>query len=66
MTLMVGVLTALAWANDVSMYPVLRGGEWTRVANLKDSQGRFQARQEHSAVGLNGFVYLIGGFVPAV
>lgn len=55
-----------AWASEVAMYPVLKGGEWTRVANLKDAQGRFQARQEHSAVELNGFVYLIGGFVPAV
>lgn len=45
---------------------VIKGGQWVRIANLKDAQGRFQARQEHSAVELNGFVYLIGGFIPAV
>jgi hypothetical protein len=48
----------------VSSYPVVRGGTWTRGPNLKDSQGRPQARQEHAAVVLNDFVYLIGGFVP--
>lgn len=48
----------------VSSYPVIRGGTWVRGANLKDAQGRFQARQEHAAAVLNGFVYLIGGFVP--
>ena len=48
----------------VASYPVTRGGTWTRGANLKDAQGRFQARQEHAAAVLNGFVYLIGGFVP--
>ncbi len=57
---------AATWASEVAAYPVITGGEWTRAANLKDSQGRFQARQEHSAVELNGFVYLIGGFIPAV
>ena len=45
-------------------YPVLSGGEWTRGPNLVDDAGRFQPRQEHAAVELNGFVYLIGGFVP--
>jgi hypothetical protein len=48
----------------VASYPVLKGGTWTRGPNLKDAQGRPQARQEHAAVVLNGFVYLIGGFVP--
>ncbi len=48
----------------VSAYPVMTGGTWSRGANLKDSEGRFQARQEHAAAVLNGFVYLIGGFVP--
>ena len=48
----------------VSDYPVLAGGTWVRGANLKDALGRPQARQEHAAAVLNGFVYLIGGFVP--
>lgn len=48
----------------VSSYPVVTGGTWTRGANLKDGAGNFQARQEHAAAVLNGFVYLIGGFVP--
>src|SRR5919112_1893772 len=48
----------------VSAYPIITGGTWIRGANLKDAQGRFQARQEHAAAVLNGFVYLIGGFVP--
>jgi hypothetical protein len=48
----------------VSAYPIITGETWVRGANLKDAQGRFQARQEHAAVVLNGFVYLIGGFVP--
>lgn len=48
----------------VSSYPVIQGGTWVRGANLKDAQGRPQARQEHAAAVLNGFVYLIGGFVP--
>src|SRR5829696_3960569 len=48
----------------VASYPVVQGGTWTRGPNLKDSQGRPQARQEHAAAVLNGFVYLIGGFVP--
>ena len=49
---------------DVSAYPVIRGGRWVRGPNLKDRSGRFQPRQEHAVVELNGFVYLIGGFVP--
>ncbi len=30
-------------------YPLVRGGTWVRGPNLKDRQGRFQARQEHAA-----------------
>lgn len=52
-------------AQEVARYPRIQGGEWTRLPNLRDAAGRYQARQEHSAVELNGFVYLIGGFVPA-
>ncbi len=48
----------------VARYPVVTGGTWVRGANLKDALGRPQARQEHAAAVLNGFVYLIGGFVP--
>lgn len=48
----------------VASYPVKEGGTWERGANLRDAQGRLQARQEHAAVNHNGFVYLIGGFVP--
>jgi hypothetical protein len=48
----------------VGSYPVVQGGTWSRGQNLKDAQGRPQARQEHAAAVLNGFVYLIGGFVP--
>jgi hypothetical protein len=48
----------------VSAYPAITGGTWRRGANLKDREGRPQARQEHAAAVLNGFVYLIGGFVP--
>jgi hypothetical protein len=48
----------------VESYPLLTGGTWTRGPNLKDAAGNFQARQEHAAVVLNGFVYLVGGFVP--
>jgi hypothetical protein len=51
-------------ARPVSDYPFLRGGEWARGPNLTDAQGRFQPRQEHAAVELDDFVYLIGGFVP--
>lgn len=51
-------------ARPVSSYPLKVGGTWVRGANLRDAQGRLQARQEHAAVNLNGFVYLIGGFVP--
>ena len=48
----------------VAAYPVVTGGTWVRGANLRDAQGRLQARQEHAAAVLNGFAYLIGGFVP--
>jgi hypothetical protein len=51
-------------ARPVTDYPLIRGGEWVRGPNLTDAQGRFQPRQEHAAVNLNDFVYLIGGFVP--
>lgn len=57
-------LVTVIGAQEIDGVPRLKGGEWTRIANLKDNQGRFQSRQEHSAVALNGFVYLIGGFVP--
>jgi hypothetical protein len=64
-----------AWAADaldtepgpdrpISEYPLVKGGVWSRGKNLRDRAGRFQARQEHAAAVLNGFVYLIGGFVP--
>jgi hypothetical protein len=60
-----GASAALGNPNaPVSAYPTVTGGTWVRGANLKDSTGRFQARQEHAAAVLNGFVYLIGGFVP--
>jgi hypothetical protein len=49
---------------QVSKYPRISGGEWQRGPNLTDAQGRAQPRQEHAAVEFNGFVYLIGGFVP--
>lgn len=48
----------------ISAYPLVRDGHWTRGPNLRDRAGRYQARQEHAAAVLNGFVYLIGGFVP--
>jgi hypothetical protein len=48
----------------VESYPVIRGGTWARGPNLQDAQGNFQPRQEHAAAVLNGFVYLVGGFVP--
>jgi hypothetical protein len=48
----------------ISAYPLVEGGVWSRGKNLRDRAGRFQARQEHAAAVLNGFVYLIGGFVP--
>src|SRR4029453_2022088 len=64
-----------AWAGDepdeergrerpISSYPLVKGGVWTRGKNLRDRAGRYQARQEHAPAVLNGFVYLIGGFVP--
>ena len=48
----------------ISAYPLVRAGTWSRGTNLRDRAGRYQARQEHAAAVLNGFVYLIGGFVP--
>jgi hypothetical protein len=64
-----------AWAADtlgsgpgrerpIWSYPLVKGGVWSRGTNLRDRTGRYQARQEHAAAVLNGFVYLIGGFVP--
>ncbi len=57
---------AMRWRQGapVATYPVITGGTWARGPNLKDALGRPQARQEHAAAVLNGFVYLIGGFVP--
>ncbi len=66
----VGLLLALAGGlsaqelGDPAQVPRIQGGEWVRAPNLRDASGRLQPRQEHSAVELNGFVYLIGGFVP--
>ncbi len=60
----VGKAGRAAGIADVSSYPKIRGGVWSRGPNLTDAQGNFQARQEHGAVVLNDFVYLIGGFVP--
>jgi hypothetical protein len=54
-----------AQAYDLSLYQQIDGGEWSRIANLKDAEGRFQARQEHTAIELNGFIYVLNGFVPA-
>jgi hypothetical protein len=48
----------------ISSYPLVKGGVWSRGKNLRARAGRYQARQEHAAAVLNGFVYLIGGFVP--
>jgi hypothetical protein len=56
--------SAPADAHDISLYPKIQGGEWRRTENLKDTEGRFQARQEHTALETNGFVYVINGFVP--
>jgi hypothetical protein len=58
------VLPAADARAQVSAYPRITGGAWDRAPNLVDAQGRAQPRQEHAAVELNGFVYLIGGFVP--
>src|ERR687894_217898 len=52
-----------AQSAPVSSYPTVTGGVWPRGPNLKDARGRFQPRQEHAAVELNGFVYLVGGVV---
>jgi hypothetical protein len=51
-------------AAGVSAYPRITGGEWVRGPNLTDAAGALRPRQEHAVVELNGFVYLIGGFVP--
>lgn len=59
-----GATRAQTDGRPVDSYPVVQGGTWSRGPNLKDAQGRPQARQEHAAAVLNGFVYLIGGFVP--
>ena len=62
---MIGLTGAFsAAAHDISFYPKIKGGEWRRTENLKDTEGRFQARQEHTALETNGFVYVINGFVP--
>lgn len=49
------MMARAATAHD-NLYPVRVGGEWSRVANLLDVENRYQARQEHSSVELNGFV----------
>lgn len=51
-------------ARPVADYPLVEGGTWVRGPNLIDDEGRPRARQELAAAVLNGFVYLIGGFVP--
>jgi len=37
-------LVTVIGAQEIDGVPRLKGGEWTRIANLKDSQGRFQSR----------------------
>jgi hypothetical protein len=59
-----GLDTGRGRERPISAYPLVRAGVWSRGNNLRDRAGRYQARQEHAAAVLNGFVYLIGGFVP--
>jgi hypothetical protein len=61
--LSIGLSGAVA-THNATHYPTITGGTWVRGPNLTDAAGRPQPRQEHAAVQLNGFVYLIGGFVP--
>jgi hypothetical protein len=50
--------------DSVAAFDRLSGGVWERGENLLDHEGRYQARQEHMVVELNGFVYISNGFVP--